>query len=304
MRILVTGTKGQLATALTECARARPDMTLLALGRPSLDLESPPEAEAAILAAKPDLIVNAAAYTAVDKAESESDRAFAINRDGAAAVACAAARLGVPLIHLSTDYVFDGRKPSSEAYVETDATNPLGAYGRSKLAGEEAVLAAYPPSLVLRTSWVFSPFGANFLKTMLRLGTERESLRIVSDQTGNPSSALDLAEIILQIAPGLAADPAQGGIFHLTNTGSTSWHGFAAAIFEASASHGGPRPSLEPITTADYPTPARRPTNSRLDTSAFTRRFGITPRPWQEAVGEAVETFKIKPGLQDEDHVD
>ena len=203
-------------------------------------------------------------------------------------MARAAARLGVPLIHLSTDYVFDGRKPSSEAYAETDATNPLGVYGRSKRAGEEAVLAAHPPSLVLRTSWVFSPFGANFLKTMLRLGAERESLRVVSDQAGNPTSALDLAEIILQIAPGLAADPAPGGIFHLTNTGSTSWHGFAAAIFEASAGHEGPRPRLEPITTADYPTPARRPANSRLDTSAFTRRFGITPRPWQKAVAETV----------------
>jgi dTDP-4-dehydrorhamnose reductase len=288
MRILVTGRSGQLATALLECAKARPDVDLFALGRPTIDLERPVETEAAIMAARPDLVVNAAAYTAVDRAESEPDRAFAINRDGAVAVALAAARLGVPLIHLSTDYVFDGTKPQAEAYIEADATNPLSVYGRSKHAGEEVVLAAYPPSLILRTSWVFSPYGTNFLKTMLRLGVERESLRVVSDQIGNPTSAIDLADIILQIAPELAASTPAGGIFHLTNSGSTSWHGFAAAIFEASASRGGPRPRLEAVTTADYPTPARRPANSRLDTSAFNRRFGIAPRAWQQALGEVV----------------
>jgi dTDP-4-dehydrorhamnose reductase len=288
MRILVTGRSGQLATALVEQAATRPVIDLLALGRPAIDLGRPGETEAAIISARPDLVVNAAAYTAVDGAEGEPDRAFSINRDGAAAAALAAARLGVPLIHLSTDYVFDGKKPQAEAYIEADATNPLSVYGRSKRAGEEAVLDAHPTSLILRTSWVFSPFGTNFLKTMLRLGGERESLRVVSDQIGNPTSAIDLADIILQIAPELAASTPAGGIFHLTNSGSTSWHGFAAAIFEASASRGGPRPRLEAITTADYPTPARRPANSRLDTSAFNRRFGLAPRPWQLALGEVV----------------
>jgi dTDP-4-dehydrorhamnose reductase len=150
------------------------------------------------------------------------------------------------------------------------------------------VLDAHPTSLILRTSWVFSPFGTNFLRTMLRLGVERGSLRVVSDQIGNPTSAIDLEGNILQIAPELAASAPAGGIFHLTNSGSTSWHGFAAAIFEASASRGCPRPRLETITTADYPTPARRPANSRLDTSAFNRRFGIAPRAWQQALGEVV----------------
>jgi dTDP-4-dehydrorhamnose reductase len=288
MRILVTGRSGQLATALVKCAKSRPEFDLLALGRPTIDLERPGETEAAIIAARPGLVVNAAAYTAVDRAESEQDRAFAINRDSAAAVARAAARLGVPLIHLSTDYVFDGTKPQTEAYVEPDATNPLSVYGRSKRAGEEAVLDAHPTSLILRTSWVFSPFGTNFLKTMLRLGAERESLRVVSDQIGNPTSAVDLADIILRIAPELAASTPAVGIFHLTNSGSTSWHSFATAFVEASATRGGPRPRLEAITTADYPTPALRPANSRLDTSAFTRRFGIAPRAWQVAVGEVV----------------
>lgn len=288
MRILVIGRFGQTATALLECARARRDIDLIALGRPDIDLETHTEVEDAIIAARPDLVVNAAAYTAVDRAESEPDRAFAINRDGAAAVARAAAGLGVPLIHISTDYVFDGTKPQAEAYVERDATNPLGVYGRSKRAGEEAVLTAHPASLILRTSWVFSPFGTNFLKTMLRLGAERESLRVVGDQVGNPTSAVDLAETILRIARELGTGAPAGGIYHLTNSGSTSWHGFASAIFEASATLGGPEPRLEAITTADYPTHAIRPANSRLDNSAFTRRFLIAPRTWQEAVREVV----------------
>lgn len=296
MRVLVIGARGQVAMALAERARHRHDITLNALGRPALDIENPGETEHAVIAARPDIVVNAAAYTAVDRAESEPERAFAVNRDGAAAVARAAARLKVPLVHLSTDYVFDGRKPAP--YLETDAPNPLSVYGRSKCEGEVAVLAHHPTALILRTSWVFSPFGANFLKTMLRLGAERESLRIVDDQTGNPTSALDLAEIILGITPQLAATPATGGICHLTNTGSTSWHGFAAAIFEASSSLGGPRPRLEAIPTSGYPTPARRPANSRLDTSAFTHRFGIIPRPWQAATAETV-TRIIKSEPQD-----
>jgi dTDP-4-dehydrorhamnose reductase len=289
MRILVIGTRGQVATALAERARLRSDIELLALGRPALDLEHPADIIQPILATRPDLVVNAAAYTAVDKAESEPERAFAINRDGAAAVAMAASQLGAPLVHLSTDYVFDGSKPTP--YVETDATNPLNVYGRSKLAGEQAVLAAHPASLVLRTSWVFSPFGSNFVKTMLRLGAERDSLRIVADQIGNPTSALDIAEAILSLAPKLAATRNRAGICHLTNAGSTSWHGFADAIFDHSARLGGPKPRLEAVTTADYPTPARRPSNSRLDTSALTERFGLALRPWQEAARETVASI-------------
>ncbi len=286
MRILVTGSKGQLALSLAAQARHLNGVELLRLGRPVLDLEDPASVSAAIAAAAPDLIVNAAAYTAVDGAEADKARAFAVNRDGAMAVAMAAAALNAPLIHLSTDYVFDGTKPAP--YVETDKTAPLNVYGHSKREGEQAVLAAHPAALVLRTSWVFSPYGANFVRTMLRLGAERDSLRIVSDQAGNPTSALDLAAAILNIAPQAMAAPGDGGIFHLTNAGSTSWFELAEAVFAESARHGGPVPALEPITTAEYPTPARRPLNSRLETQAFARRFGLTLRPWQDAVQETV----------------
>jgi len=286
MRIVVTGRQGQVATSLAERAAHHAHAEVVTLGRPGLDLEQTDTVHAAIAAARPHLVVNAAAYTAVDKAESDASRAFAVNRDGAAAVAASAARLGVPFIHLSTDYVFDGSKPGP--YVEADETAPLGVYGRSKREGEQAVLAAHASALVFRTSWVFSPFGANFVKTMLRLGAEREVLRVVDDQQGNPTAALDIAEMILLIAPQLVGGAAAGGVYHLANQGSTSWCGFARFLFEESARRGGPAPRVEAITTADYPTPARRPANSRLDTSAFTRRFGLAPRPWQDAAAETV----------------
>jgi dTDP-4-dehydrorhamnose reductase len=236
---------------------------------------------------QPEIVINAAAYTAVDKAESEPARAFAANRDGAGAVAAAARGLGVPLIHLSTDYVYPGNK--AEPYVESDDTGPLGVYGQSKLEGEQAVRAAHPGAIILRTSWVYSPFGGNFVKTMLRIGKEREVVKVVDDQHGNPTSAIDIADAILRIAPGLVAMPGEGGIYHLCGTGSTTWCGFARHIFSCSAKLGGPTPCVEAITTAEFPTPARRPSNSRLDMQAFTARFGFTTRPWQEATAEAVE---------------
>lgn len=286
MRILVIGSAGQVATSLAAQARHWTGVDLMALGRPALDLEDLSAAKAAIIAAAPDLIVNAAAYTAVDKAETDRARAFAVNRDGARVAAEAAVSLNVPFIHLSTDYVFDGSKASP--YVETDQTAPLNVYGRSKREGEEAVLAAHPAALIIRTSWVFSQFGANFLKTMLRLGAERQNLRIVSDQIGNPTSATDIADAILSVAPQVMSSRELGGIYHLTNAGSTNWFDFAGAIFAESDRLGGPAPSLEPITTVEYPTPARRPFNSRLDTSAFEHRFDYALRPWQEAVAETV----------------
>jgi len=285
MRLLVTGRNGQVATSLAERAAAHPGIEVLALGRPELDLESPATVEAAIAAARPDLVVNAAAYTAVDKAESDSGRAFAANRDGAAAAARAAARLGVPVIHLSTDYVYPGDKPSP--YVESDATGPSSVYGQSKLEGEQAVMAAHPQALIFRTSWVYSPFGANFVKTMLRIGKDRDVVKVVADQQGNPTSAIDIADAILRLAPGLGSTPA-GGIFHLCGSGSTTWCGLAQAIFAESGKLGGPAPRVEAITTAEYPTPARRPANSRMDTAAFTARFGFALRPWPDAVAETV----------------
>ena len=285
MRLLVTGRNGQVATSLAERAAAHPGIEVLALGRPELDLESPATVEAAIAAARPDLVVNAAAYTAVDKAESDSGRAFAANRDGAAAAARAAARLGVPVIHLSTDYVYPGDRPSP--YVESDATGPSSVYGQSKLEGEQAVMAAHPQALIFRTSWVYSPFGANFVKTMLRIGKDRDVVKVVADQQGNPTSAIDIADAILRLAPGLGSTPA-GGIFHLCGSGSTTWCGLAQAIFAESGKLGGPAPRVEAITTAEYPTPARRPANSRMDTAAFTARFGFALRPWPDAVAETV----------------
>lgn len=281
-RILVLGRSGQLAQALAERVQHHPGLNLSRLGRPEFDLAHPERVAAKIAAHRPDVIVNAAAYTAVDRAEQDAAAAFAVNRDGAAAAAAAAEALGLPFVHLSTDYVYSGDKP--EPYVETDATGPLGVYGRSKLAGEAAVRAAHAASLILRTSWVFSPFGGNFVKTMLRLGAERDELAVVDDQHGNPTSALDLADAILRIAPGLG----DGGTYHLSNEGSTSWCGFARHIFATSRTAGGPAPHVRAIASADYPTPARRPANSRLSTEAFSRRFGFGLRPWREAVDDTV----------------
>jgi len=284
MRILVTGRTGQLAASLAEIAASRPDVEMIFLGRPEFDMENTASIGEQIDVRRPDLVINAAAYTAVDKAEAETERAFAINRDGAAAAARAAKRLGVPFVHISTDYVFDGRK--AQPYLELDETGPLNVYGRSKLEGERAVLEARPQALVLRTSWVFSPFGSNFLKTMLKVGAERPMLRVVSDQVGNPTSALDLAAAILEISPRLRSEP--GGLYHLTGEGSTSWHGFADFIFQESSRRGGPAPALEAISSADYKTAAARPENSRLDCTAFANRFGVKLRPWTEAAKETV----------------
>ena len=285
MRILVTGRHGQVATSLVEVAAKHSGIELVALGRPELDLEKPETVGPAIIAARPDLVVNAAAYTAVDRAESEPERAFAANRDGAGAAAAAAHRLGVPFIHLSTDYVYPGGKP--EAYVESDATGPLGVYGQSKLEGEIAVRAAHPRALIFRTSWVYSPFGANFVKTMLRVGKDRDVVKVVDDQHGNPTSAIDIADAILRIAPGLKPN-ALGEILHLCGSGATTWCGFAAHVFACSARLGGPAPRVEAITTADYPTLARRPANSRMRMEAFESRFGFVPRAWQAAAEETV----------------
>lgn len=282
MRILVTGRHGQVATALAERGDTTSQVKVITAGRPELDLENTASVIQAIAAAKPDVVVNVAAYTAVDKAEQEAEKAFAVNRDGAAAAASAAARLGVPFIHLSTDYVYPGDKPSP--YVESDATGPLGIYGLSKLAGEEAVRMAHPSPLILRTSWIYSPFGNNFVKTMLRVGRERPVLSVVDDQVGNPTSALDIADAILGIASRLET----GGTYHMCGSGDVTWCGFAREIFAQSAARGGPNPEVKAISTAEYPTPARRPANSRMSMAAFEQRFGFRLRPWQDALAESL----------------
>lgn len=288
MRVLVTGRAGQLARAL---AHAAPDGIALSLhGRDTLDLAVPGAAAMAIAAARPDLVINAAAYTAVDQAESESEAAHRLNAEAPGEIAAACAEAGAALIHISTDYVFDGA--SARPYREDDPTAPTGVYGASKLAGEAAVRAANPRSVVLRTAWVFSPWGKNFVLTMLRLAETRPELGIVDDQHGNPTSALDIAEACLAIAPRLVAAPADDpvwGAYHYAGCGTCTWADFAEAVFaEAGPRIGGKVPKVNRIGTKDYPTPARRPANSALDCGKFERTFGVATVPWREALKRVI----------------
>jgi dTDP-4-dehydrorhamnose reductase len=282
-RIAVAGNSGQVARALALAATTR-KIELLSRGRPDLDMGSVDSVGRFFRDARPAIVVNAAAYTAVDKAESEPDAAFRANAQGPALLATLCNHFQVPLIHISTDYVFDGAKRTP--YVESDAIGPLGVYGASKAAGEAAVRAAATRHVIVRTAWVLSPDGTNFMKTMLRLGAEREAVRVVADQHGAPTSADDLAAAILDIAAQLAAQPARDvwGTFHLTNAGETTWHGVAAEVFRLAAARGLKTPRLEAITTADYPTPARRPGYSVLDNGRIARTFGIRLPPWQESL--------------------
>lgn len=287
MRLAVTGSHGQVVQSLLE--RAGGDVEVIALGRPMLDLAEPATVFPVLEAAAPDIVVSAAAYTAVDRAEQETGAAYAINAAGAGAVAQAASRLGLPIIHLSTDYVFNGRK--DRPYSEGDPTDPLGTYGASKLAGEHAVLAACANSAVLRTAWVYSPFGNNFVKTMLRLARERDEVGVVADQFGNPTSALDIADGVLAVANNLLSNdaPALRGVFHMTAEGEASWAEFASAIFEASSAVGGPAACVKPITTAEYPTPAPRPANSRLDCAKLERVHGVRLPQWRPSMACVVK---------------
>jgi dTDP-4-dehydrorhamnose reductase len=288
VRLVVTGREGQVAQSLIEVARDRDGVEVIAVGRPALDLARPDTVFAALEAARPDIVVSAAAYTAVDQAEDEKDQAFAVNATGAGKVAEAAARLGVPVIHLSTDYVFDGTKDG--AYVEADATAPLGVYGASKFAGEQAVAAANPRHLILRTAWAYSPFGKNFVKTMLRLAADRDEISVVADQWGNPTSALDIADAILHAAARLREDKnfAAFGVYHLTGTGETNWSGFARHILDTSQMSGGPWAQVRDIATKDYPTKARRPASSRLSSAKFAAAFGWSAPEWRKSTERVV----------------
>lgn len=287
MRIAVTGKTGQVVSALIERGAAA-GHAVIALGRPDLDLADPATVLPALQAARPDAIVSAAAYTAVDKAEGEAVLVQAINGAGAGVVARAAKALGVPLVHLSTDYVFDGSL--DRPYREEDVTGPTGVYGASKLAGEQAVLASGADAAVLRVAWVYSPFGNNFVKTMLRLAGDRDVVSVVADQVGNPTSALDIADAILTVATNMVSDsdPALHGVFHMTASGEASWADFAEGIFFAVAARGGPSVAVRPITTADYPTPARRPANSRLDCRRIAHAHGIILPDWRSSLGTVV----------------
>ncbi len=282
MRIAVTGATGQVATSLLE--RAGPKLEVVALARPAFDLASRAAVLAGVEAARPDVVVNAAAYTAVDKAEAEEAEAYRVNAEGAAHVAEAAERLGVPLLHLSTDYVFDGAL--DRPYREDDPTGPTGAYGRTKLAGEKAVAAACGNSVILRTAWVYSPFGANFVRTMLRLNETRDEVGVVADQRGNPTSAIDIAEALVAIAAKVKDDPSPRlrGIFHMTGSGEATWADFAEAVFREAEARGRRSTRVKRIATADYPTPARRPANSRLDNEKLARVYGLSLPDWRRSV--------------------
>jgi dTDP-4-dehydrorhamnose reductase len=270
MRLAVIGCTGQVARSLQEQADSR-GVDVVALGRPQIDLAQARTIEAALRGAAPDIVVNAAAHTAVDKAESEETLAFALNAEGARAVAAAAAGLGVPVVQLSTDYVFDGGKASP--YREDDPVGPRTAYGRSKLAGERAVAEANPRHFILRTSWVYAPFGVNFVRTMLRLARERDHVRVVDDQVGCPTYAPDLADALLTLVARL--NQGAPGRYHLAGPEAMSWCEFARRIFAVSKAHGGPAVPVHPVATADYLLPAPRPANSRLDCTKMATTFGI-----------------------------
>ncbi|MHA7886122.1 dTDP-4-dehydrorhamnose reductase [Roseicyclus sp.] len=279
MGVLVFGRSGQVATEL----RAQAPVT--ALGRDAADLTDPDACAAAIRAHGPRAVINAAAYTAVDRAETEEDLATTINAHAPGAMARACADLGIPFVHISTDYVFAGT--GDAPWRPNDPTAPLGAYGRSKLAGEDAVRAAGGPHAILRTSWVVSAHGQNFVKTMLRLGAERERLTIVADQVGAPTPARAIAAACLSIADQLTADPAKSGTYHFAGTPDTSWAGFAREIF----AQAGLSCDVIDIPTSDYPTPARRPLNSRLDCSATTAAFGIERPDWRAGLRDILQTL-------------
>ena len=288
MKLLVTGREGQLARSIAERAADHPGLDIIFTSRNEADLSSSGSVAAAIAAVRPDLVVNAAAYTAVDHAEEEPALAFRINAEGAGEAAAAARNVGAAFIQLSTDYVFDGT--AAEPYREDAQTEPLSVYGRSKLAGEQAVRAVNPDHLILRTAWIYSPFGRNFVRTMLGMGG-REVLRVVDDQRGCPTSALDLAEAILQIARRWQEGDRTGlgETYHLAGAGSASWFDFAVEIMDQCRRLGLPAAEVRPITTADWPTRAARPATAVLDCSKIERDLGLRLPEWRGSVAETVE---------------
>ncbi|MDZ4373954.1 MAG: dTDP-4-dehydrorhamnose reductase [Phenylobacterium sp.] len=290
VKILQFGTSGQLGVELLRQA-PRHDVQVTALGRPEADLSDPSAAAAQVRAHRPDVVVIAAAYTAVDLAETEIDLARAVNAGSPGAIAQAAAEVGAAVINVSTDYVFagDGGAP----YAEDAPTHPLNTYGQTKLEGERAVAQANPRSLSIRTSWVVSPHGKNFVKTMLRVAAAGNPLKVVDDQSGRPTSAADLAGFVLELAPRLAAAPAgdpRFGVVHFANAGEVTWRDFAIEIFAKAL--GDKAPEVGAQRTADYPTPARRPLRATMDLSRLERVYGVTPRDWRDALSDIVDELR------------
>ena len=274
MKLLVTGRTGQVATGLVERAQGLPDVELLAAGRPELDLAVLGSPASLIYAFRPDVVINTAAFTAVDAAEDYPDEAYRINAEAAGEIAAASALAGAQLIHLSTDYVFDGT--SNRPYREDDPVAPLGVYGKSKLAGEVAVHLAFPGATILRTAWIYSPFGHNFVRTMVRLGQERDEVSVVDDQHGNPTSGLDLADAILSLAARWSCGDAvgKGETYHLAGPDAISWAGLAAKVMDQLRALGQPAARVRPIASADWPTKAPRPSNSTFDMAKYRHDVG------------------------------
>ncbi|MBM3927694.1 MAG: dTDP-4-dehydrorhamnose reductase [Sphingomonadales bacterium] len=285
--VLITGGGGQLGTELQR--QPWPEgWAVVATDFGDLDLTDTAAIAAKVAERNWAAVISAAAYTAVDRAESDPVTAWAVNALAPAAFAAACAKAGIPLVQVSTDYVFPGDRAG--AWTPDDAVNPLNVYGASKLGGELAVRTSRARAVIVRTAWVVSAHGNNFVKTMLRLGAERDTLRVVDDQTGSPTSAADLARALMTMTVRLVEDAdAPIGTFHFSNAGPVTWAGFAREIFRQSALRGGPSATVEGITTADYPTPARRPPNSLLSHDAISSAYGIVPRPWQDALSDILD---------------
>jgi dTDP-4-dehydrorhamnose reductase len=301
IRVLVTGSRGQVGSEVVRALAGRAEV--FAHDRATLDLAKAGDIAARVREARPDVIVNAAAYTAVDRAESDEAAARAVNAVAAGALAEEARRAGALLVHYSTDYVFDGAKQG--AYVESDAPQPLNAYGRTKLEGERLIVASAAAHLILRTSWVYGPQGGNFVRTMLRLAETREELRIVDDQRGAPTSSVQLAQATVEMLGGVstgaiamdavAKAKSRSGLYHATAAGETTWFDFARAIFAEWSQRAGAgfrAPRLVPIASRDYPTPARRPANSVLDSSHLADTFGVRLGPWREALAQTLSALR------------
>jgi dTDP-4-dehydrorhamnose reductase len=289
LKILITGKNGQVGKCLVEQINKMPDITLLALGRDQLDIIDEVQVHNIVVDFQPDIIINAAAYTAVDKAEQENKLAYAINRDGPKHLAVAANHVKAAIIHISTDYVFSG--DVSNSYIESDQTEPQGVYGLSKLAGEQAVALASSRHIILRTAWVFGEQGNNFVKTMLRLAKDKDTLGVVADQFGGPTYAGDIASAILNIAQQMFAGNQAYGVYHYSGFPYVSWHAFAEFIFNSAREQGVLTKTINvnPITTQDYPTPAKRPANSRLNCEKIMRTFEIEQSDWQSAIKQIKE---------------
>jgi dTDP-4-dehydrorhamnose reductase len=288
--VLIFGSGGQLGFELMRTPWPE-GLAPVGLARDACDIADPDAVRRAFDTAVPVLAVNAAAYTAVDKAETEPDAAFRTNRDGPAVLGAVCAERGIPLIHVSTDYVFDGSVPG--AYRESDPVAPLGVYGRSKLEGEAALAAALEQHVTLRTAWVFGTHGHNFVKTMLRLGAERDQMRVVADQRGCPTPAEGLAAGIAAVAGAIRTGKGRWGVYHLAGDEPVTWHEFAAAIFAALAARTGRAPALTPITSAEYPTPVRRPANSVLDCAKIGRDYGVAPPSWRLGLDRVLNELGI-----------